>query len=309
MQYNYKNIGSIVRIKHLRNNQIDKQLWDKTLIGAKNYFITAESWFLDVTFPNWEALVSDDYKYIMPLTVKNKYGLKYIVQPEMTQQLGVFSHKEITTEIINLFIQKIPYLSYSINLNEENFTSKSIVLPNYILNLNQGLSDIENGFSKNTKRNIQKSQNLAIKIDNNVSISEFLSFYFTTETYYNKYTQRVVEQLVKKGVDLGKIGIIGARNEQLKLIASLAYLKQNKRIIYWLPISNKEGKEKSAMFGIMYEIIKKYSNQEILLDFEGSKIDGIARFYKGFGGIKKPYYLIEKNRPKWLINLFKRNRK
>ncbi len=298
-----------MRIRHLKHNQIDKQLWDKTLLGSKNYFITAESWFLDVTSPYWEALVSDDYKYIMPLTVKKKFGIKYIIQPEMTQQLGVFSHKEITTEIVNLFIKKIPYSSYSINLNEGNFTPKSIILPNYILNLNQNLSDIENDFSKNTKRNIQKSQKLAIKIDNNVSIDEFLEFFFITETNFSKPNKNSLQKLIKKGVGLGKIGIIGVRNEQLELIASLAYLKQNKRLIYWLPISNKEGKEQSAMFGIIYEIIKELSNQEIILDFEGSKIEGIARFYKGFGGVKKPYYLIEKNRPKWLINLLKRNNK
>ncbi len=298
-----------MQITHLKHSEIDKELWNKKLACSINHFITAESWFLDITSPNWEALVTDDYHFVMPITVKKKYGLKYIVQPEMTQQLGIFSKQEITAEIINLFIQKIPYLSYSINLNEGNFTPKSIVFPNYILNLNQNLSDIANGFSKNTKRNIQKSQKSAIKIDDNVTTDEFISFYFTTETDYNKYTQRTVEQLVKKGVDLGKLGIIGARNEELELITILAYLKQNERIIYWLPISNKEGKEKSAMFGIIYELIKRHSNQEMILDFEGSKVEGIARFYKGFGGIKKPYYSIEKNRPQLLINLLKRSRK
>ena len=70
--------------------------------------------------PGWEALISENYEYIMPLPVKSKYKIPYLVQPILTQQLGIFSKNKINENIIEEFIKEIPYFSYEINLNEHN---------------------------------------------------------------------------------------------------------------------------------------------------------------------------------------------
>jgi hypothetical protein len=56
-----------------------------------NGIVYAYSWYLDIVSPGWDALVKDDYKSVMPLTWRKKYGIKYLYQPFFTQQLGVFS--------------------------------------------------------------------------------------------------------------------------------------------------------------------------------------------------------------------------
>jgi hypothetical protein len=50
-----------------------------------------------------------------------------------------------------------------------------------------------------------------------------------------------------------------------------------------LPVSNKEGKDTLAMFSIVDKIIKNYANSNFTLDFYGSTIQTIARFYESFG--------------------------
>ena len=55
------------------------------------------------------------------------------------------------------------------------------------------------------------------------------------------------------------------------------------------------------MFMIINELIKENAGKDILLDFEGSQIEGIARFYKGFGAINQPYYVLKKFRPGFLV--------
>jgi hypothetical protein len=42
------------------------------------------------------------------------------------------------------------------------------------------------------------------------------------------------------------------------------------------------------------------------LDFEGSNIPGIARFYKGFGALPQTYYSLHQNRLPKLLQIFKK---
>jgi len=38
-------------------------------------------------------------------------------------------------------------------------------------------------------------------------------------------------------------------------------------------------------------IIEEYAGQKKILDFEGSGIPGVARFFQSFGAVNEPYYV------------------
>ena len=96
-----------MQIKHLQHKDIDYARWDECITQSHNQLTYAHSWYLDIVSPNWEALVTENYEYIMPLPVKRKYGIPYLVQPIFVQQLGVFSKHDIPKHIIELFIKQI----------------------------------------------------------------------------------------------------------------------------------------------------------------------------------------------------------
>lgn len=283
-----------MQIHFLKHNEINYLKWDETVEKSRNGLVYALSWFLDVVSPGWEALVSDDYEYIMPLTVKKKYGVKYIVQPILCQQLGVFSASPVNADTVNLLIRKIPYLSYEINLNAANSTSKGIALPNYLLDLQHGIGFLKDNFSKNTLRNIANSNKKNLSVDSDVSVEEFLKFYYSEELNYQKPKEVTTRLLIQTLHQKQVLTIRGCRQEDSKLISAVCLIRWQNRIIYLLPISSAKGKESSAMFLIIDKLIEQYAGSEIILDFEGSKIEGIARFYKGFGAKNKPYYNIKK---------------
>ena len=54
------------------------------------------------------------------------------------------------------------------------------------------------------------------------------------------------------------------------------------------------------MFFLVNELIKKHAATNKILDFEGSKVEGVYRFYKGFGAGLRSYYLIKRFRPTFL---------
>lgn len=292
-----------MKIHLLKHADIDYVKWDICVEQSHNSLIYAYSWFLDVVSPGWEALIGGDYEYVMPLPVKKKLGVKYIVQPFLTQQLGVFSNLLIDEAIVSHFIREIPYLSYSINMNEGNFYSKAVEQPNYVLDLNFSKESLFENFSKNSKRNIKKARELSLSIDYSIGIDDFLEFYHEEKGDYAKIDELVIRKLIETLAQKRVLKIVTCRDKNGIVVAAVCLICWEKRIINLLPVSSKAGKEMKAMFLIMNQIVEQHAEREILLDFEGSRVEGVARFYRGFGPKNQPYYTIERCRPKRFVNL------
>jgi len=291
-----------MKIIHLRNNAIDRERWDSYITQSHNQLTYAYSWYLDVVSPDWEALISENYEYIMPLPVKSKYKIPYLVQPILTQQLGIFSKNEINENIVEKFIKEIPYFSYEINLNEHNSYSKALVYPNFILELNQPYNQIAAGYTKNTHRNIEKTSKLNLQIKSDLSIKEFLDFYYSVEKSHSSISRSILEKLIMTGISVNALILYGVYSAENNLIAGLCLLRSCNTLTNLLPVSSSEGKTSSAMFLLIDFLIKKECEKFKKFDFEGSKIEGVARFYKGFGGKNHPYYILKRLRPTFLIS-------
>jgi len=287
-----------MEIKCLAHSEINLHKWDTCIQNASNSLVYAESWFLNNVAPNWRALVAEDYEYVMPLPVKKKYGITFLVQPPLTQQLGVFSSHIIDENIMEQFVKKIPYRSFHLNLNEQNPYSKGAKQPNLILDLNKDYRTIFSSYSTNTKRNINKAFCYQIEIKTDISSDEFIKFYHTTKKNYPVSPEAKVNSMINESFNKGKITLFGAYNINDELISALCLLHSSQRLIYLLPVSNVEGKAQLAMFGIVDTIIQKYANNNLILDFEGSKVESVANFYQGFGAKSAPYIQIKH----WSIN-------
>ncbi|MDP4239587.1 MAG: hypothetical protein Q8904_08985 [Bacteroidota bacterium] len=290
-----------MQIIHLRNKTIDYNRWDNCIAQSYNHLTYAYSWYLDIVSPDWEALVSENYEYIMPLPVKSRYGLPYLVQPVLTQQLGIFSKNNIDESVVDEFIKQIPYFSYELNLNENNFSAKALIFPNFILNLSSPYDQLNAGFSKNTRRNIDKASKLNLSIHPDLTVQTFISFYFSVDKHFLSPQQPLLEKLIEKGISEKALTLYGVASEKGKLMAGLCILHSAHRITYLLPVSNQEGKVSSAMFLLIDYLIRKNAGKDKLLDFEGSRIEGVARLYRGFGAKYHPYYILKRFRPSFLI--------
>lgn len=290
-----------MQLKHLRNSSIDYTRWDKCISESQNPLSYAYSWYLDVVSPGWEALVSEDYEYLMPLPVKSKYKISYLVQPILTQQLGIFSKLDINESIVEGFIKEIPYYSYELNLNEQNFHSKAFIYPNFLLNLNKPYERIASHYSKNTQRNIDKAIKLNLTIKKNIPVEDFLNFYHSVDKQFISVQKQTLEQLIVTGISEKSITLYGVYSFTNELVASLCILHSINRLTYLLPISNAEGKTSSAMFFLIDFLIREESEKNTTLDFEGSSIEGIARFYRSFGAKNQPYYILKRFRPSYLV--------
>ena len=63
----------------------------------------------------------------------------------------------------------------------------------------------------------------------------------------------------------------------------------------------------SAMFMLVDYILENICcPQGLTFDCEGSMIEGVARFYRGFGAEEQPYAQISRCRPQWVVKLLHR---
>ena len=95
----------------------------------------------------------------------------------------------------------------------------------------------------------------------------------------------VVQQSIDRGVGFihKGVGLDG------KTLAMVFFVQSSTRIVYYTAVCSPEGYRVSAHFVIVDDLIQKLSESNMVLDFEGSRIEGIARFFSGFGAIVKPY--------------------
>jgi len=298
-------------IRFVKNADIDREKWDQCVANSSFGIVYAFSWYLDRICSNWDALIWGNYLYIMPLVNNSKLGIQYVYQPFFTQQLGVFSNFPPEPDFVNKFLNSIPkqfrLTDMNLNLGNTPTTSSFTIKPNttFHLKLHQNLAEIRSLYNTNTRRNIQKAIQNKVFISQVYDIPMFLNFTQTNlkdkspEVKSSHYSalQKVISYALYN--QLGEI--YGAFDSGNNLIAAVFFVGSNQKVIYLAASSNATGAEQCAMFLLIDNFIQNNAGRNMILDFEGSNIPGIARFYAGFGATPQIYYSVFQNRlPKFL---------
>jgi len=88
----------------------------------------------------------------------------------------------------------------------------------------------------------------------------------------------------------GRGKIFSSISEDRKQLASCMIVHHQKRIINIINTSSTEGKNTGASHFLFDSIIQTYAGKQITMDFEGSSVHSIARFYEGFGAQQETFY-------------------
>ena len=280
--------------------QIDIKKWDRCIANSKNSYIYAYSWYLNIVAGEWGALIEDDYKSVFPLPYRKKHGIKYIYQPTLTQQLGLFSVDSIDSSKVHDFIMAIPkeFKITEINLNKNNIIGNN-KLYNFVdntnieLDLSKDYEIIKQSFSKNLKRNINKANKNSLSISNNVKPELIVDLFKNNKGAevqgFSKDDYSRILRLVYLLMNNNLIEISAAYSKENTLLGGLFILKDKQRFIFIFSGLSKEGKEKAAMPFLLNNFIKNNSNSSMIFDFEGSNTPSIARFFMSFGAQKTVY--------------------
>lgn len=285
-------------IQYYNHTEINRQKWDALI--ASNGMIYAQSWYLDIVHPGWEALVLDDYEAVMPITGGTKFGIHYLFQPFFAQQLGIISRQPLSPEKQTQFLQSIPekYRFCEIRLNESNTFNDNIQGVEYhrnvILNLNQDYDSIRAHYHTNTKRNLAKAEGNGLELDFETDLPEIIDLFRSNRgasvKVWGDAEYAILLRLKDAALRHDQALVVGVKHQETKaLLCGGLFMATADRVIFLFSGCNEAGKEKQAMTFMMDRMIQRFANQPITFDFEGSDDDNLRRFYLGFGGEERRY--------------------
>ncbi len=297
-------------LKHIQHKDIDFKKWDKTVLNSEIPYVFAQSFYLNATCPNWDALIIGNYDSIFPLPAKKKYGYAYLPQPPFTSQLGVYG--KANSEIEQVFYN---YIIKQFKLIELELNSFNHIKSNAIKSKKTHLINYKNGFTynQNTKRNITKATKSGftveqIQTEDILTLSKkYLNPFLLSELKLPKKHTVLFNNLIKNSLTHNSIISFQTVNSSNKIIA-IAHFIYNKKYVLFLKGTNFDKAENSgSMHLLINHAISYFTNKCMYFDFGGGSLnEGLANFYKGLGGAELRYSFLKINNLPSLIKIFKK---
>lgn len=299
-------MATVNHIKLLTRNEINESLWNKCVIAHAAGLPYALTSYLDAC-GDWEALVMDDYKLIMPLPYKSVGGSKEYIQPPITQQLGIIGENK-TANLCIAMIQKIPFTKMMhLKMNEvmPSIDPEEIKVnerTNYVLNLGTPYSEIRSDYSKSLRKRIKKAKAI-YQVEYNNDIESLVDFYkkeMQSKVRLSKSNYVIIKSILHLLIQSKSGKILVAKRKDVHIDAMLFVIDSPYRIINLFGCSNSNGYVNHAMHFLLNDIIESNSGRSKILDFEGSDLPGVGEFYRSFGPERRTYQEIYKDDRSWL---------
>jgi len=246
-------------------------------------------------------------------TIKKQYGFSLILMPKLTQYLGPYIkypegqkyYKRLSweKEIMNYFIDNLPkfdYLNINFHYSITNWLPffwkgfNQVTRYSYIITNNITLNELSRNFETDIRRRRRKAEKFGVIVENSEDIEllyNLASMTFNRQKVKIPYTLNLLKKLYYNNKENLKINLAKYNGNY---IAGNLLLISKDSIIYLIGGVDPNYKDLGAMDLIQYESIKFALENNKKFDFEGSMIESIEKYFRGFGGIQTQYFKINK---------------
>lgn len=275
-----------------------------------------QPWWLEAVAPGkWDIIKVEKGGQLfasMPYVKDKKLGLTLINMPNLTQHLGPWikqlpgkystklsKEKELMNELIeqlpdfDLFRQRFsPEITNWLPFHWKGF--KQTTRYTYRIEDICNPDNVWEGMQGNIRREIKKARK-SLKIefsDDTKTMWELSQMNFEEK---NKSMNTSFEQFLridKACRDHEARQIFLALDDKGNTHASLYLVWDEDTAYYLMGGAKPEFRTSGAASLLMFEAIKFASHKSNSFDFEGSMIESVERFFRGFGGIQTPFFEI-----------------
>lgn len=300
-------MSNLPKLTYLKHSEINKIRWDEALKTFPNAMVYATTWYLDtVTNDQWDAIISADYEWLMPIPLKKKMGVTYLPTPVFVQQLGIFGPQKVSTELSNHFFElllaKCPFIEFQINYNNDSPNLEGLASRtrnNLILHLPKDKSELMQSYSDNIKRNIKKAEQAKLRF-NTTSARSIIKLFqddkaqelkgFKVEWY------NILDKLYNVSALRSHGKCYGTYDPSGNLLAGMFVIEWQGRATFIFSGNSSSGKECGAMPALIHHYLENAPESISIFDFEGSDNEGLQRFYRSFGAVESNYVHLKLNR-------------
>lgn len=290
----------------LKRNQIDDARWNDTVENSPDGHVFFKTWYLDALDPEWSALTDGDYQWIFPVSIKKRLGISYALQPVFSRYTGLIGRSGYDSEISDAFLKVLQQHSQYTDIClhpahrhiPEPFQCEERIFQ--LLPLNAPYEGIRTGYTENLQRNIRKALKNNLEVRRGILPKEitdgFRKYQREVSRTFNRARYETLLQLMRSAHELGAAMTFGVHNEQQQLLAAACFIKSGSQLLYLKGFSADEGKTQGAMHLLFDEVIRQNAVRMNSLDFGGSNVRSVARFYSHFGATDVVYLRIRNNR-------------
>jgi hypothetical protein len=277
--------------------------------------IFQQPWWLDAVAPGqWGEVIARRGPEIaarLPFVYYKKYGLTHIAMPHLTQTLGPWIQPstakyarqlEQQKDLMNELIEGLPRFDYFC----QNFHfSVTNILPFYWKGFDQAtfctyviddLSDIGalwHNLMGNIRTDIKKAKNrFLLKVKSDLGIDAFLDINEMTYARQDSplpYNRDLVLRIDKACETRECRKIFFAVDDDGSIHAAAYIIWDEHSAYYLMGGADPELRNSGASSFLIWEAIKFSATVTRKFDFEGSRIEPVERFFRGFGAVQKPY--------------------
>lgn len=280
----------------------------------------SQAWWLDaVAGDTWDVVLVQKGERVdasMPYVSDERYGIKYIAQPKLTQFLGPWIRssnakytKRLSQEkdLMGALINQLPkYDHFSQNWHHK----MTNWLPFYWKGFNQTtrltyrIEDLDtcnhdqlwSSLNQNIRTDINKALNREqLTIRDDLSFTDFIelnSMVFERQGKLPPYTRRLVTRLDEAARERNCRKIFIAEDQTGRFHAGVYIVWDANSAYYLMGGGNPELRNSGATSLCLWEAIKFASTVTKSFDFEGSMIEPIEKFFRAFGAKQTAYHSI-----------------
>jgi hypothetical protein len=302
-----------MQINHFHNKDIDSERWDKSIKNSINPAVYPLSWYLNITSPDWEGLISEDYSTLLPLPVYKKAGRKVVHQPEFTWQLGVYSNESLSPPVVAEFLNHIPkpYIVRSYHLNKFNLdeTGSFIIKPLQTTEL-QLISDyvkIRSEYRSETVSRVEKAGQDRISVVKSITNHDFIQFAYKFDRFnsrrLNPSRMILLRHIVSNSIRFRMGELYGAYTRENNLCAALFLIHFKGRSIVQYVVADKVGIESGALYVMIDHVIMTHAGKSMILSVDDPFNRNLSELLKYFGAKSYTFSRIKKKRILGLIRI------
>lgn len=303
-------------IRRLKRSEIDIEKWDRCVRESGTGEVFYLHWYLDTCADIWEGLVQNDYDAVMPLAPKSRFGVSYLYQPFFTRHFGVISKVETDPVQQQCFIDAVPalyrYWDLCLPPHHHAFAPDAITSDKKYqhLPLNREYAELRSQYHENCNRNLAKAARAGLTVEEGLETEMLVQAFRrerekAIEEFGPEHYQLLLKLMneAKRNTDTFSIAV---RDNQGQLLAGAFFILDCHRLLYLKGFSSMAGRKCGAMHYLFDSMIRRFSSRSLVLDFGGSSIPSIARFFHGFGSSDCIYLRHQVNRLPRLLRWFKR---
>tara|TARA_R110002049_G_scaffold6139_1_gene39847 strand:- start:1525 stop:2433 length:909 start_codon:yes stop_codon:yes gene_type:complete len=301
-------------ITTIKRQDLNVVKYDACIENSIQSNIYGFSWYLDIVADTWAVLVLDDYKAVMPIPIRKKYGIKYVYPPFWLLELGVFSMDDSIDYQLFFEILFNKFKAVETRLNVDNRIQKSATFlldkQMQLLSIKDDYEAVFDGYRKDRKKDLRKAQNANLVEKWNDSPKNLIQLFKNNvgkrTPYITNKDYAVLEELIETCIENGVGDILSIYSEEKTLVAAGFFLKHKNKVTILVSSTDFNHRKNGENTFLIDRAIFKYQLNYDIFHFGGSSMESIAKFFLSFGAETYTYQQIKYRNLSFLMKLFKR---